>query len=112
MGPIDRTQQSDLTRSGVHQYTAKTCSQLQHDLYQAEKNMHRCQGVTRKLKDTGRRYWGLVLVVFSKEDGVGRTRDLCSECWTEHKGGVSWTRIFELEQAQGQKRGGIPLKTL
>ena len=37
----------------------------------------------------------VVLVVFSTEDEVGRTRDLCLVCQTEHKGGVSSTRSFK-----------------
>ena len=54
-----------------------------------------------------RRYLDLVPVVFSTDDGVGCTRDLCSACWMEHKGGVSSTRTFTLEQAQRRQREGL-----
>ena len=52
--------------------------------------------------------WELIAsVVFFTEDGAGCTRDFCSACWMEHKGGVNLTRAFTLEQSLRRRRGGL-----
>ena len=55
-------------------------------------------------KIQGRRYLNLVPVIFHAEDGSGRNRDLCAQCWTEHFGTVSSGRSCRWEQAQLQKK--------